>query len=118
MNGSSGACLTFPNFPDDHYVDVKRLRQKAQESWRSLLYTLLLAIDGSTDNVFFDFDYEYWQAIELSIDSCSHSIEIGRRRCRLWMNVIRHLIFLQRSQSSTKCFSMPMEAPCGPEPEN
>ena len=57
----------FPNFPDDHYVDIKRLRKKLKKAGAHCLCTLLLAIDGSTDNVFFDFDYEYWQAIDLNV---------------------------------------------------
>jgi hypothetical protein len=59
----------FPKIPNDHYVNVKRLRRKLRKAGAHCLCTLLLAIDGSTDNVFFDFDYEYWQAIELSVDS-------------------------------------------------
>jgi hypothetical protein len=59
----------FPHFPDDHYVDVKRIRRKLMKAGAHCLYTLLLAIDGSTDTVFFDFDYEYWQAIELNVTS-------------------------------------------------
>lgn len=61
----------FPKLLDDHYIDVKRLRRKLKKAGALCLCTLLLAIDGSTDNVFFDFDYEYWQAIELNVTSLS-----------------------------------------------
>jgi hypothetical protein len=59
----------FPELPDDHYVDMRRLRRKLKKAGALCLCTLLLAIDGSTDNVFFDFDYEYWQSIELNVTS-------------------------------------------------
>jgi hypothetical protein len=59
----------YPEFPSDHYLDVKMLHQKLKKAGAQSLYTLLLAIDGSTDSVFFDFDYEYWQAIELNTSS-------------------------------------------------
>jgi hypothetical protein len=59
----------FPELPHDHYIDVKRLRRKLRAAGAGCLCTLLLAIDGSTDNVFFDFDYEYWRAIELNVSS-------------------------------------------------
>jgi hypothetical protein len=59
----------FPKLPDDHYVDITSLRRKLKKADAHCLCTLLLAIDGSTDNVFFDFDYEYWQAIELNVTS-------------------------------------------------
>jgi len=57
----------YPEFPEDHYVDVKILRKKLKKAGAQSLCTLLLAIDGSTDNVFFDFDYEYWQSIDLTV---------------------------------------------------
>lgn len=59
----------YPEFPADHYVDVKRLRKKLKKASAQSLCTLLLAIDGSTDNVFFDFDYDYWQSIDLTVST-------------------------------------------------
>ena len=59
----------YPKFPDDHYLDLKLLRRKLRKASLSSVLRLLLAIDGSTDNVFFDFDYECWQPIDLSIST-------------------------------------------------
>ncbi len=59
----------YPEFPPNHYLDVRRFRQKLRRAGAQSLCALLLAIDGSTDNVFFDFDYEYWQSIDLSTDN-------------------------------------------------
>ena len=59
----------YPEFPEDQYVDVKLLRKKLKKAGAHSLCTLLLAIDGSTDNVFFDFDYEYWQPIDLTVST-------------------------------------------------
>jgi len=57
----------YPEFAEDQYIDVKILRKKLTKAGAQSLFTLLLAIDGSTDNVFFDFDYEYWQSIDLTV---------------------------------------------------
>ena len=59
----------YPELPEDQYVDIKTLRRKLKKAGAQSLCTLLLAIDGSTDNVFFDFDYEYWQPLELTVST-------------------------------------------------
>jgi hypothetical protein len=59
----------YPDLADDLYIDVNILRRKLKKANAGCLCTLLLAIDGSTDNVFFDFDYEYWQPIDLTVSS-------------------------------------------------
>ena len=59
----------YPDFPDDHFIDIKILRRRLNKVGAQTLCTLLLAADGSTDNIFFDYDYEYYAPIALSTPS-------------------------------------------------
>jgi hypothetical protein len=48
-----------PSLPDhDYYLNLKVFKRELKQRGISPLYTLFLAIDGNTGNVFFDFDYE------------------------------------------------------------
>ena len=59
----------YPEFPDDHFIDIKILRRRLNKDGAQSLCTLLLGADGSTNNVFFDYDYEYYAPIALSTPS-------------------------------------------------
>lgn len=51
-----------PNAPrlpgNDHYLSVRVFRRELKQRGIAPLYTMFLAIDGNTGNIFFDFDYE------------------------------------------------------------
>jgi len=48
-----------PNLPGhNYYLNVRVFKKELRKRGISSLYTMFLAIDGSTGNVFFDFDYE------------------------------------------------------------
>jgi len=49
----------WPDFPDDRYLDFKVLKRQLKKRGILPLSTALLAIDGDTGNIFFDFNYEY-----------------------------------------------------------
>jgi hypothetical protein len=59
----------YPHFPTDRYIDIRALRRRLKKAGAQSLCTLLLAADGSTNNVFFDYDYEYYAPISLSTAS-------------------------------------------------
>lgn len=51
-----------PNTPglpgNDHYLSVRVFRRELKKRGIAPMYTMFLAIDGNTGNIFFDFDYE------------------------------------------------------------
>lgn len=51
-----------PNTPglpgSDHYLSVRVFRRELKKRGIAPMYTMFLAIDGNTGNIFFDFDYE------------------------------------------------------------
>lgn len=51
-----------PNAPrlpgSDHYLSVRVFKRELKKRGIAPLYTMFLAIDGNTGNIFFDFDYE------------------------------------------------------------
>lgn len=62
-----------PELPDFHrkddlVLDIKIFRRKLKEHGLEPVITLLEAVDGSTGNIFFDFDYEYWQPPTLNVE--------------------------------------------------
>lgn len=63
-----------PELPDFHrnddlILDVKILRRRLKKHGLESVITLLEAVDGSTGNIFFDFDYEYWQPPTLNAEN-------------------------------------------------
>ena len=55
-----------PEIPEDCYIDVSRLKKLLRKHDIQQLATLLEAFDGSTGNVFYDFDPETWMPITIS----------------------------------------------------
>ena len=55
-----------PEIPDDHYIDCEQLRKLLKKHGLESLATLLEAFDGSTGNVFYDYDPETWMPITIS----------------------------------------------------
>lgn len=50
---------TVPDLPGrDHYLNLNVFRKELKRHGIAPLYTMFLAIDGNTGNIFFDFDYE------------------------------------------------------------
>jgi hypothetical protein len=48
-----------PKLPDhDYYLNVRVFKRELKQRGIFPLYTMFLAIDGNTGNIFFDFDYE------------------------------------------------------------
>jgi hypothetical protein len=83
----------WPDFPDDRYLDVKVLRRQLKKRHILPLYTALLAIDGDTGNIFFDFNYEYhylptidtatllelhkaWEKAQPLVQDCSEAFDL------------------------------------------
>lgn len=83
----------WPDFPDDRYLDAKVLRRQLKKHGILPLYTTLLAIDGDTGNIFFDFNYEFhylptidtatlvdlskaWKKAQPLIQDCSESFDL------------------------------------------
>jgi hypothetical protein len=52
--------------PEDCYIDIRQLKKRLQKHGYQALATLLEAFDGSTGNVFYDFDPETWMPITIS----------------------------------------------------
>ena len=55
-----------PELPDDCYIVVSQLKKLLRKHNIQQLATLLEAFDGSTGNVFYDFDPETWMPITIS----------------------------------------------------
>jgi hypothetical protein len=55
-----------PEIPEDHYIDCDQLRKLLKKQGLGSLATLLEAFDGSTGNVFYDYDPETWMPITIS----------------------------------------------------
>lgn len=55
-----------PEIPEDCYIDCRQLSRLLQKHRLESLSTLLEAFDGSTGNVFYDFDPETWMPITIS----------------------------------------------------
>jgi len=55
-----------PEIPEDCYIDISQLRKRLKKHGYQALATLLEAFDGSTGNVFYDFDPETWMPITIS----------------------------------------------------
>ena len=55
-----------PEIPRDCYIDVSHLRNGLRKHGLQSLATLIEAFDGSTGNVFYDFDPETWMPITIS----------------------------------------------------
>jgi hypothetical protein len=55
-----------PEIPEDHYIDCDQLRKFLKKQGLESLATLLEAFDGSTGNVFYDYDPEAWMPITIS----------------------------------------------------
>jgi hypothetical protein len=83
----------WPDFPDDRYLDFKLFRRQLKKRGIGPLYTALLAIDGDTGNIFFDFNYEYhylptidtnslvelhkaWEQAQPLIQDCSEAFDL------------------------------------------
>jgi hypothetical protein len=54
-----------PPLPGNHYIDTARLRKNLKKDGLESLSAMLEAIDGSTGNVFFDFDCETWMPLTI-----------------------------------------------------
>lgn len=55
-----------PEVPGNHYIDITRLKKHLKKHGLQALSLMLEAIDGSTGNVFYDFDYETWMPLTIS----------------------------------------------------
>ena len=55
-----------PEIPEDCYIDVSQLKRGLRKHSLQSLATLIEAFDGSTGNVFYDFDPESWMPITIS----------------------------------------------------
>lgn len=55
-----------PEIPEDCYIDIRQLKKRLKKHGYQVLATLLEAFDGSTGNVFYDFDPETWMPITIS----------------------------------------------------
>jgi hypothetical protein len=55
-----------PEMPEDCYIDCSQLRKLLKKHGLQSLATLLEAFDGSTGNVFYDFDPESWMPVTIS----------------------------------------------------
>jgi hypothetical protein len=54
-----------PEVPGNHYIDISRLKKNLKKDGLESLSLMLEAIDGSTGNVFYDFDYETWMPLTI-----------------------------------------------------
>jgi hypothetical protein len=54
-----------PEVPGNHYIDITRLKKNLKKEGLESLSLMLEAIDGSTGNVFFDFDPETWMPLTI-----------------------------------------------------
>lgn len=66
-----------PSLPEFHHkedmvLDAKKLRRELKRVGLEPVYTLVEAVDGSTGNPFFDYDYECWQPPVLSAETLVH----------------------------------------------
>lgn len=55
-----------PEIPEDCYIDICRLNKRLKKHGYQSLATLMEAFDGSTGNVFYDYDPETWMPITIS----------------------------------------------------
>jgi hypothetical protein len=55
-----------PDIPNDCYIDISQLKRCLRKHGLQSLATLIEAFDGSTGNVFYDFDPETWLPITIS----------------------------------------------------
>jgi hypothetical protein len=55
-----------PDIPDNCYIDISQLRRRLGKHGIQSLATLVEAFDGSTGNVFYDYDPETWMPITIS----------------------------------------------------
>ena len=55
-----------PEIPEDCYIDCSLLRKLLKKHGMECLATLLEAFDGSTGNIFYDYDPETWMPITIS----------------------------------------------------
>jgi hypothetical protein len=103
----------WPDFPDDRYLDFKLFRRQLKKRGIGPLYTALLAIDGDTGNIFFDFNYEYhylptidtqtlvelhkaWEKAQPLIGDCSKAFEL------LFEKPDTYIAFLEAYQASLR----------------
>jgi hypothetical protein len=54
-----------PQVPGNHYIDIARLKKNLKKDGLEWLSVTLEAIDGSTGNVFYDFDGETWMPLTI-----------------------------------------------------
>ena len=55
-----------PEIPEDCYIDISKLKKSLRKHGLQSLATLIEAFDGSTGNVFYDYDPETWMPITIS----------------------------------------------------
>ena len=55
-----------PEIPNDCYIDISQLRKSLRKHGLQSLATLIEAFDGSTGNIFYDYDPETWLPITIS----------------------------------------------------
>lgn len=55
-----------PDIPSDCYIDIRQLKRDLRKHDLQSLATLVEAFDGSTGNVFYDFDPETWMPVTIS----------------------------------------------------
>lgn len=54
-----------PAVPGNHYIDICRLKKNLKKDGLGSLSLMLEAIDGSTGNLFYDFDCETWMPLTI-----------------------------------------------------
>ena len=73
-----------PEVPGDCYIDVSQLKKSLRKHNLQSLATLVEAFDGSTGNVFYDYDPETWMPVTISEKDliAAHEDWLGVRRIR------------------------------------
>ena len=73
-----------PEIPGDCYIDVSQLKKGLRKHNLQSLATLVEAFDGSTGNVFYDYDPETWMPVTISEKDliAAHEDWLGVRRIR------------------------------------
>jgi len=62
-----------PKLPrDDHYLSLRVFKRELTRRGIAPLYTMFLAIDGNTGNIFFDFDYEMSMPPTVTLDTLDY----------------------------------------------
>ncbi len=92
-----------PEIPGDCYIDISQLKRRLKKHGLQSLATLIEAFDGSTGNVFYDFDPETWMPITISEKDLIAVHEDWLKVQRFENNWMRHTTFLKQRRMSSDC---------------